>query len=98
MGLTGPVRDAGLAPSRLGYRFRRGLAVAVIGMSIWFAPRWCSFGDQYGRIRAVITFVLLAAIAQLGEKRRAAARVLPLVVMVGVGPPVVSSMNRRVGH
>jgi len=49
------------------------LTVAVIGVSIWFAVNpqgWRSFEDQHGPIRAVITFVLVAAITVLGLNGR----------------------------
>ena len=52
------------------------LTAAVIGVSIWFALNpegWRSVEDRHGPVRAVITFVLAAAIALLGLKRAAAA-------------------------
>ena len=45
------------------------LSAAVIGVSIWFAldpQAWRSFENQHGPIRAVITFILVAAMAVLG--------------------------------
>ncbi len=74
------------------------LTVAVIGVSIWFAVNpqgWRSFEDQHGPIRAVITFVLVAAIAVLGLKRTAAAGVLLLVA--GIVPLAVSSLGSLLG-
>lgn len=70
------------------------LTAAVIGVSIWFAvdPHgWRSFEDQHGPIRAVITFVLVAAIGLLGLKRPAGAGILLLAV--GIIPVAVSSLG-----
>lgn len=74
------------------------LAAAVIGASIWFAVNpgvWRSFEDRHGPIRAVITFVLVAAVAILGLKRTAAAGVLLLAV--GIIPVAVSSLGSFLG-
>lgn len=74
------------------------LTVAVIGVSIWFAMNpegWRSFEDRHGPIRAVITFVLAAAIAMLGLKRTTAAGVLLLVL--GIVPVAVSSLGSLLG-
>jgi hypothetical protein len=74
------------------------LAAAVIGVSIWFAENpqaWRSFEDRHGPIRAVITFVLVAAIAMLGLKRTAAAGILLLAV--GIIPVAVSSLGSLLG-
>ena len=70
------------------------LSAAVIGVSVWFAldpHAWRSFEDRHGPIRAVLIFVLAAAIAVLGLKRTSAAGVLLLAV--GVIPVVVSSLG-----
>jgi hypothetical protein len=74
------------------------LTAAVIGVSIWFAlnPQgWRSFEDGHGPIRAVITFVLVAAIAVLGLKRTAAAGILLLAV--GLVPAAVSGLGSFLG-
>ena len=74
------------------------LSAAVIGVSIWFALNphaWRSFEDRHGPIRAVVTFVLVAAIAVLGLKRTAVAGVLLLTV--GIIPLVVSSLGSFLG-
>jgi len=74
------------------------LTAVVIGVSIWFAlnPQgWRSFEDRHGPIRAVITFVLVAAIALLGLKRTAAAGVLLLAL--GLVPVAVSSLGSFLG-
>jgi hypothetical protein len=74
------------------------LTAAVIGVSIWFAldPQgWRSFEDQQGPIRAVITFILAAAMAVLGLKRTVAAGILLLAV--GVIPVAVSSLGSFLG-
>lgn len=86
--------------------YRPGLAVrvfavltmALAGMSIWFAVNphgWRSFEDGHGPIRAVITFVLAAAIAVLGLKRTAAAGALLLVT--GIVPAAVYSLGSLLG-
>jgi hypothetical protein len=70
------------------------LAAAVIGVSTWFAVdpgAWRAFENQHGPTRAVITFVLVAAIAILGWKRTAAAGILLLAV--GIIPVAVSSLG-----
>ena len=70
------------------------LTAAVIGVSIWFAlnpQAWRSFEDRHGPIRAVLTFVLVAAMAVLGLQRTAAAGVLLLAA--GVIPVAVSSLG-----
>lgn len=70
------------------------LAGALIGVSIWFAvdpAALRSFEYGHGPIRAVITFVLVAAIAMLGLKRTAAAGILLLAV--GIIPVAVSSLG-----
>jgi hypothetical protein len=74
------------------------LAAVVIGVSIWFAvspAAWRSFEDQHGPIRAVITFVLVAAIALLGLKRTAAAGIMLLAV--GIIPVAVSCLGSFLG-
>jgi len=74
------------------------LTAVVIGVSIWFAlnPQgWRSFEDGHGPIRAVITFVLVAAIALLGLKRTAAAGILLLAV--GLVPAAVSGLGSFLG-
>lgn len=79
----------------------RGFAVlagAMIGLSIWFAvsPEWWrSLEDRNGPIRAVVTFVLTAAIAVLGLKRTAPAGVLLLVT--GIAPAAISGIGSRLG-
>ncbi len=70
------------------------LSAVVIGMSVWFAlspHAWRSFENRHGPIQAVVTFVLVAAIAVLGLRRTRAAGVLLLVV--GVIPVAVSSLG-----
>lgn len=87
-------------------RFRPGwatyvfavLTAAVIGVSIWFAldpQAWRSFENQHGPIRAVITFILAAAMAVLGLKRTAVGGVLLLAV--GLIPVAVSSLGNFLG-
>ncbi len=74
------------------------LSAAVIGVSVWFAlnpQAWRSFEDRQGPIRAVLTFVLVAAIAVLGLKRTSVAGVLLLAV--GVIPVMVSGLGSFVG-
>jgi len=74
------------------------LTAAVIGVSIWFALNphgWRAFEDWHGPIRAVFTFVLVAAIAVLGLRRTAAAGVLLLAV--GLVPVAVSSLGSFLG-
>jgi hypothetical protein len=74
------------------------LTAAVIGVSIWFALNpagWRSLEDRHGPIRAVITFVLVTAIAVLGLKRTAAAGVLLLAA--GIIPVAVSSVGSFLG-
>ena len=74
------------------------LVAAVIGLSGWFAadPQgWRAVEDQHGPIRAIISFVLAAAVAPLGLKRTAQAGVLLLVL--GVVPVVVSSLGSQLG-
>jgi hypothetical protein len=74
------------------------LSAAVIGVSIWFALNpegWRSFEDGHGPIRAVITFVLVTAIALLGLRRTAAAGVLLLAT--GIIPVAVSSLGSFLG-
>ena len=74
------------------------LTAAVIGVSIWFAldpQAWRSFEDQHGPIRAVITFILAAAMALLGLKRTAVAGILLLAV--GLIPVAVSSLGSFLG-
>ena len=74
------------------------LTAAVIGVSIWFALNpagWRSFEDRHGPIRAVITFVLVTAIAVLGLKRTAAAGVLLLAG--SIIPIAVSSLGSFLG-
>jgi len=74
------------------------LTAAVIGVSIWFALNpagWRSLEDRHGPIRAVITFVLVMAIAVLGLKRTAAAGVLLLAA--GIIPVAVSSLGSFLG-
>jgi hypothetical protein len=74
------------------------LTAAVIGVSIWFAlspHAWRSFEDRNGPVRAVITFVLAAAITVLGLRRTAAAGILLLAV--GVIPVAVSSLGSFAG-
>ena len=74
------------------------LMAALIGVSIWFAlspNAWRSFEDRNGPVRAVITFVLAAAITVLGLKRTAAAGILLLAV--GVIPVAVSSLGSFLG-
>ena len=67
-------------------------------MSVWFAlnpEAWRSFEDSHGPIRAVVTFVLVAAIAVLGLKRTSVAGVLLLAV--GAIPLAVSSLGSLLG-
>jgi len=74
------------------------LTAAVIGVSIWFAldpQAWRSLEDQHGPIRAVITFILAAAMALLGLKRTAVAGILLLAV--GLIPVAVSSLGSFLG-
>ncbi|HZD70462.1 MAG TPA: hypothetical protein VFA45_16660 [Actinomycetes bacterium] len=74
------------------------LTAAVIGVSVWFAVNpegWRAFEDRHGPIRAIISFVLAAAVALLGLKRTAVAGVLLLVL--GVVPVVVSSLGSQLG-
>jgi hypothetical protein len=74
------------------------LSAAVIGVSVWFAlnpQAWRAFEDRHGPIRAIVAFVLVAAIAVLGLKRTAVAGVLLLVV--GVVPLAVSSLGSLLG-
>ncbi len=74
------------------------LTAAVTGVSIWFAlnpQAWRSFEDRHGPVRAVITFVLVAAIAVLGLKRTVAAGILLLAA--GVIPVAVSSLGSFLG-
>jgi hypothetical protein len=74
------------------------LIAAVIGASVWFAvdPQgWRAFEDRHGPIRAILTFVLAAAVAVLGVQRTAVAGLLLLVV--GVVPVVVSSLGSQLG-
>jgi hypothetical protein len=74
------------------------LTAAVIGVSIWFALNpegWRSFEDRHGPIRAVLTFVLVTALALLGLKRTAAAGILLLAV--GIIPVAVSSLGSFLG-
>ncbi|HZD00639.1 MAG TPA: hypothetical protein VFA46_10745 [Actinomycetes bacterium] len=74
------------------------LIAAVIGVSVWFAvdPQgWRAFEDRHGPIRAIISFVLAAAVALLGLKRTRIAGVLLLVL--GVVPVVVSSLGSQLG-
>ena len=74
------------------------LSAAVIGVSVWFALNlhaWRSFEDRHGPIRAVVAFVLVAAIAVLGLKRTSVAGVLLLAV--GVIPVAVSSLASFLG-
>jgi len=74
------------------------LTAAVIGVSIWFALNpagWRSLEDRHGPIRAVITFVLVTAIAVLGLQRTAAAGVLLLAA--GIIPVAVSSVGSFLG-
>jgi len=74
------------------------LVAAVIGVSVWFAvdpAGWRVFEDRHGPIRAIISFVLAAAVALLGVKRTAVAGVLLLVL--GVVPVMVSSLGSQLG-
>jgi hypothetical protein len=74
------------------------LTAAVTGVSIWFALNpegWRSFEDRHGPVRAVITFVLVTAIALAGLKRTAAAGVLLLAA--GIIPVAVSSLGSFAG-
>jgi hypothetical protein len=74
------------------------LSVTAIGVSVWFAispAGWRSFEDRNGPIGAIVTFVLVAAIAVLGLKRTSVAGVLLLAV--GVIPVVVSSLGSFLG-
>ena len=56
---------------------------------------WRSFEDRHGPLRAVITFILAAAMAVLGLKRSVAAGILLLAV--GVIPAAVSSLGSFLG-
>lgn len=70
------------------------LSAAVIGVSVWFAlspEARRPFEGRHGPIRAVLTFVLVAAIAMLGLKRTSVAGVRLLAV--GVIPVMVSSLG-----
>lgn len=74
------------------------LTAAVIGVGIWFAadPQgWRSFENMHGPVRAVITFVLVTAIAVLGLKRTAGAGVLLLAA--SVIPVAVASLGSFAG-
>ena len=74
------------------------LIAAVIGVSGWFAVDpggWRAFEDRHGPIRAIISFVLAAAVAVLGLKRTALAGALLLVL--GVVPVVLSSLGSQLG-
>ena len=74
------------------------LSAAVIGASIWLAlspQAWRAFEDRHGPIQAVITFVVVAAIAVLGLKRTLAAGTM--MVIVGVIPVAVSSLGGLAG-
>jgi len=74
------------------------LIAAVVGVSVWFAvdPQgWRAFEDRHGPIRAIISFVLGAAVALLGLKRTGVAGVLLLVL--GVVPVVLSSLESQLG-
>jgi hypothetical protein len=74
------------------------LIAAVIGASVWFAVDpggWRAFEDRHGPIRAIISFVLAAAVAVLGLQRTAVAGVL--LVVLGVVPVVVSSLGSQLG-
>ncbi len=74
------------------------LTAAVTGVSIWFAlnpQAWRSFEDRNGPVRAVITFVLVTAVALLGLKRTGAAGVLLLAA--GIIPVAVSSLGSFLG-
>jgi hypothetical protein len=74
------------------------LIAAVIGASVWFAvdPQgWRAFEDRHGPIRAILSFVLAAAVAVLGVQRTAVAGLLLLVL--GVVPVVVSSLGSQLG-
>jgi hypothetical protein len=73
------------------------LIAAVIGASVWFAvdPQgWRVFEDRHGPIRAILSFVLAAAVAVLGLQRTAVAG---LLLVLGVVPVVVSSLGSRLG-
>ena len=74
------------------------LVAAVIGVSVWSAATpegWRGLEDRHGPIRAILTLVLAAAVALLGVKRTVVAGVLLLVL--GVVPVVVSSLESRLG-
>jgi hypothetical protein len=74
------------------------LIAAVIGFSGWFAADpegWRAFEDRHGPVRAIISFVLAAAVALLGLKRTALAGAMLLVL--GVVPMVVSSLGSQFG-
>jgi hypothetical protein len=74
------------------------LSAAMIGVSVWFAlnpQAWRSFEDRHGPIRAIATFLLVAALAVLGLKRTAVAGVLLLAI--GVIPVAVSSLGSFLG-
>ncbi len=91
--LAGLAALAWLRPGGAVYVFTL-LTAAVTGVSVWFAldPQgWRSFENQHGPIRAIITFVLVTAIAVLGRKRTAAAGVLLLAA--GIIPVAVSSLG-----
>lgn len=95
--LAGLAALSWLCPDRAVYVFTV-LTAAAIGVSIWFALNpegWRSFEDRHGPIRAVITFVLVTAIALLGLKRTAAAGALLLAV--GIIPVAVSSLGSFLG-
>jgi hypothetical protein len=74
------------------------LVAAVVGVSVWFAVNpegWRALEDRHGPIRAIISFVLTAALALLGLQRTAVAGVLLLVL--GVVPVLVSSLGTPLG-
>lgn len=74
------------------------LIAAVIAVSIWFAVNpegWRAFEDRHGPIRAIISFVLAAAVALLGLKRTAVAGAMLLIL--GVVPMAVSSLGSHLG-
>ena len=71
------------------------LIAAVIGMSVWFAldtSGWRSFEDHNGPVRAVIVFVLAAALALWGLRRTMWAGVM--LVVLGVVPAAISSLGQ----
>lgn len=75
-------------------------SVAVVGSSAWYAADpggWRQFEDVHGPVRAIVSFVCIAALAILGLRRTAVAGWLlllvtasPLIAFVGAGHGVAA--------